>query len=216
MRGFTLKSTRARIQGESPRRQGRPPATTHAALERIGLALFAEHGYDETSVDDIARAAGIGRRTFFCYFPSKADLVWGDFDANCEALRRELAAAPADRPMMLAIRDAVIASNRIESGTEDVQRQRTRLILHSPTVVASSINRYQQWRAVLEEFVGERMALPPDSLIPRTVAYGWMGLVLAAYEQWVSSNGLDLADMVQESLEAVLEQFEQLRAVYQV
>lgn len=208
-----MKSTRTRVRGESPRRQGRPPATTHAALERIGLALFAENGYDETSVDDIARAAGIGRRTFFCYFPSKADLVWGDFDANCEALRRELAAAPADQPLMLAIQDAVIASNTIEPHSEEVHRQRTRLILQSPTVVASSINRYQQWRAVVEEFVGERMSLPPESLIPRTVAYGWMGLLLAAYEQWVSSDGLDLADVVKESFDAVLAQFDTLRAV---
>ena len=60
-------------------RQGRPPVTSRAELERIALDLFIRQGFTETTLDDIAAAAGIARRTFFGYFSSKNDVVWGDF-----------------------------------------------------------------------------------------------------------------------------------------
>src|ERR671911_699689 len=46
---------------------GRRRSTSRAELERVALGLFATKGFDETTVDDIAAAAGIGRRTFFRY-----------------------------------------------------------------------------------------------------------------------------------------------------
>ena len=55
-------------------RVGRAPATTHGELSHVALALFLERGFDHTTVDDIAAAAGISRRTLFRYFPSKNDL----------------------------------------------------------------------------------------------------------------------------------------------
>ena len=64
---------------------GRPAVTTRAELEQISLAIFSEQGFDVTSVDEIAAAAGIGRRTFFRYFKSKNDAVWGDFDVQLES-----------------------------------------------------------------------------------------------------------------------------------
>ena len=50
-------------------RHGRPPSTTEGELSHIALGLFARKGFEATTVDDIAAAAGIGRRTFFRYFP---------------------------------------------------------------------------------------------------------------------------------------------------
>ena len=45
-------------------RPGRAPATTHGELSHIALTLFLDRGFDETTIDDIVRTAGIGRRTF--------------------------------------------------------------------------------------------------------------------------------------------------------
>src|SRR5437660_7051579 len=50
---------------------GRPPATTRGDIEAVAFALFARNGFEETTVEEIAAAAGIGRRTFFRYFGSK-------------------------------------------------------------------------------------------------------------------------------------------------
>jgi TetR/AcrR family transcriptional regulator, regulator of mycofactocin system len=67
---------------------GRRPSTSRAELERVALDLFTSRGFEETTVDDVAAAAGIGRRTFFRYYASKNDAVWGDFDAQLEKLRQ--------------------------------------------------------------------------------------------------------------------------------
>ena len=98
-------------QGDAePGRPGRPPSTTHSDLEELCIALFVERGFDATSVDDIAAAAGIARRTFFRYYPSKADVVWGDFDAAVERMvaayrhpdrAKELAGIPGAVPSPL-------------------------------------------------------------------------------------------------------------------
>ena len=76
--------------------RGRRQRTSHAELERVAFGLFAEKGFDQTTIDDIAEAAGIGRRTFFNYYASKNDLVWGRFEHDVARLRRLLAAAPPD------------------------------------------------------------------------------------------------------------------------
>ena len=78
--------------------RGRPASTTRQDVARAALALFARQGYDETTVDQIAGAVGISRRTFFRYYESKPDVVWGEFDAELGRLRDRLAEAPETSP----------------------------------------------------------------------------------------------------------------------
>ena len=85
-------------------RRGRPPGTSRRKLELIALRLFTEQGFDETPIEQIAAEAGVSRRTFFRYFSSKPSVLWGEFDAEVEAIRAALAAVPATVPMMDAIR----------------------------------------------------------------------------------------------------------------
>lgn len=175
---------------------GRPPSTTHAELERLGIALFATRGFDETSVDDIAAAAGIGRRTFFRYFASKTDLVWGDFDAGCARMAALLAQTPAAVPLLDALRRTVVDFNRVEPGQEEHHRLRMRLILDVPTLRARSTLRFEQWRQVVEEFAAARLGGTPDDLLPRTLGHCALGCALAAYEEWLRSPGADLAELL--------------------
>ncbi|WCI08212.1 helix-turn-helix domain containing protein [Arthrobacter sp. OVS8] len=50
------------------------------AIAGLALQLFADNGYEQTSMEDIARAAGIGRKSLYRYFSSKADLIWGGME----------------------------------------------------------------------------------------------------------------------------------------
>ncbi|HEU4676481.1 MAG TPA: mycofactocin system transcriptional regulator [Motilibacteraceae bacterium] len=192
--------TTTELPRQTPRpASGRPPSTTHAELERLGIALFAERGFDETSVDDIAAAAGIGRRTFFRYFASKTDLVWGDFDAGCARMAHLLAQTPADVPLLDALRRTVVDFNRLEPGQEEHHRLRMRLILDVPTLRARSTLRFEQWRRVVEEFAAARLGGAPEDLLPRTLGHCALGCALAAYEEWLRSPGADLSALLEDT-----------------
>ena len=93
-------------ESPAPRGRGRAKSTSKEELARIGLALFIARGFDELTIDDIASAAGIGRRTFFRYFPSKNDVPWGDFEALLRSFQEDLTELD-DVPMLEAIHSAV-------------------------------------------------------------------------------------------------------------
>jgi hypothetical protein len=92
--------------------RGRRPSTTRAQIARVALGLFERNGFDETTVEDIAAAVGISRRTLFRYFESKRDIVWGEFAVELVRLRQHLQEAPADEPLMDVLRRAVVSTNR--------------------------------------------------------------------------------------------------------
>src|SRR6266536_1666319 len=73
-------------------------------LAQLAVGLFVEKGYDETTIDDLAAAAGMSRRTFFRYFASKEELVMGKYEFFGEQLAEELAARPVDDPLWASLR----------------------------------------------------------------------------------------------------------------
>ena len=74
-------------------RGGRPAITSAHELAAVAQRLFVAHGFDETSVEDIATAAGISRRTFFRYFSAKADVCFADSPTELVRLQQALSAA---------------------------------------------------------------------------------------------------------------------------
>ena len=148
-------------------RTGRRPATSAVELEHVALRIFGERGFEETTVDDIAAAAGIGRRTFFRYFASKNDVAWGDFDTHLEGMRAALAATPASVGIAEALRTAILDFNRYPAPEAGWHRARMVLILRTPALVAHSALRYAGWRAVVAEFVAARTGEPVEALVPQ-------------------------------------------------
>jgi mycofactocin system transcriptional regulator len=179
---------------------GRRRVTSHAELEHAAFDLFDRQGFEKTTVDDIAAAAGIGRRTFFRYFPSKNDVPWGDFEGELDRMRLRLKDSPAATPLMDAIRVAIVDFNRIAPEQVPLHRRRMELILRTPALQAHSTLRYAAWREVIAEFAGERTGQPPDALGPRTIAYVALGVAVAAYEQWLETNDGDLAALLDQAM----------------
>ena len=175
---------------------GRPPATTHAEIEIAAFELFARQGFTATTIENIAQAVGVGKRTIFRYYPSKNDILWGQFDESLTMFRETLQRMPLDIPVLEAVYRGLVEFNRFDGEVMDHHRERMALILRTPELQAHSALRYQQWRRVIEEFVIDRLALQTDACTPMTVPLtaGHVGLALAlsAYESWLSSDGLSL------------------------
>jgi len=166
----------------------------------VALELFAARGFDDTTVDDIAEAAGIGRRTFFRYFASKNDVVWGDFDAALADLRQRLAAVPDDVPMVAGLIDAVLAFNSLPPEAEPQHRVRMAMVLHTPALQAHSTLRYAGWRAVIADYAARRLAVSDRELAPQLLAHQALGSCVAAYEHWLNHPESDLQDLLRQGL----------------
>ena len=135
---------------------------------------------------------GVGRRTFFRYFVSKHDVVWGEFDAELLRLRDRLAEAPAEVAMMEVIRRAVVATNRFGASELDELRIRIGLISSVPSLVAHSAVRYAAWCDVVARFVADRTGAAASDLAPQTVARASLGAAEAAFTFWALGGGDDL------------------------
>ena len=85
-----------------PAGPGRPRASSRRTIEEAALELFLENGYARTSIDDIARRAGVGRATVFSYVSAKSDPLWLDADAALDDLAGERGRGTAPRPALLA------------------------------------------------------------------------------------------------------------------
>ena len=166
----------------------------------MAFGLFAAHGFDATTVDEIATAAGIGRRTFFRYFPSKNDIPWGAFEDELERMRVRLKACPPEVPLMDAIRLALIDFNRVAPAQVPLHRRRMELILRVPALLAHSTLRFTAWRAVVAEFVAERIGRRPDDLAPQAIAHAVLGVSVAAYEHWLDAPSSDLGTLLDNAM----------------
>ncbi|MFJ5262609.1 TetR family transcriptional regulator [Streptomyces sp. NPDC088387] len=93
---------------ESPGRREQNKQKTRKAIEDAASRLFDEHGFANTTVRDIAQAAGVGERTFFRYFPTKESLVAGQVRELIPRLTRLLLDRPADEPPYTALLHAVL------------------------------------------------------------------------------------------------------------
>jgi TetR/AcrR family transcriptional regulator, regulator of mycofactocin system len=180
---------------------GRPEATSHAAIEQAAFRLFAEKGFDGTTLDDVAAAVGVSRRTLFRYYPSKNDLPWGQFDRTLESFRQILRDLPQDRPTHAVVQQGVLAFNEFDPAADPPHHERMRLILETPTLQAHSVLRYTEWRAVIAEYVAEREGLAPTNALPEVVSQVCLALAISAYVLWLREPGPTLEERLTRALE---------------
>lgn len=166
------------------------------------MALFAQHGFDGVSVDDIAAAAGIARRTVFRYYSSKNAIVWGDFDSHLGVMRTLLEETPDTVDTSTALRQAVLTFNDFPVDETPRHRMRMRLILEIPALQAYSMLMYTGWRDVIAQFVAKRSGTDANSLLPQTVAWTLLGVALAAYEQWLADESSRLTTLLGRGFDA--------------
>jgi TetR/AcrR family transcriptional regulator, regulator of mycofactocin system len=188
-----------------PAGPGRPPSTTRHHLQDVAVEMFSAHGYDEVTIEALAAAAGISRRTFFRYFSSKADALMADFDTDVERLRSVLAGSSPDLPVMDAIRHAVVAVNHYHADDLARLRQRMQLQHDNPALLASGILHYEEWQAVVAEFAAGRLGQAPGDLLPQVIARSVFGAAYAGFMSWLSDEQGDLSPRLDAALRAMAE-----------
>ncbi|MGE2813956.1 mycofactocin system transcriptional regulator [Mycobacterium heidelbergense] len=173
-------------------RVGRRRSTTPQHVSDVAIELFTARGFAEVSVDDVAQAAGISRRTLFRYYASKNAIPWGEFDTHLAHLRELLDDADPRVPLGRALRAALLAFNTFDESETVQHRQRMRVILQTPELQAYSMTMYAGWREVIAEFVARRSGVKTADLLPQTVAWTMLAVALSAYEHWLGDESVTL------------------------
>lgn len=186
---------------ESTGRVGRRRSTTQDHITNVALDLFAERGFEAVSVDDVARAAGISRRTLFRYYPSKNAIPWGDFDAHLDHMRDLLVTVPHDVSIDVALRSALLAFNSFDASETDRHRQRMRVILQTDALQAHSMTMYAGWRDVVADYVGRRLGRDATHLVAQTAAWTLLGVALSAYGHWLADERASLEQALRDAFD---------------
>ncbi|GCA99692.1 MULTISPECIES: mycofactocin system transcriptional regulator [Mycolicibacterium] len=203
MRTETERPERDAAAAPQHGRVGRRRSTTRDHITHVALELFANRGFDDVSVDDVAHAAGISRRTLFRYFSSKNAIPWADFDASLTDLRDLLNAVPHDVPLDAALRSALLEFNSFDESETPRHRRRMQVILQTDALQAYSMTMYAGWRGVIAAFVARRLDTKPTALVPQTVAWTVLGVALTAYEQWLADETVSLPEALGEAFDIV-------------
>ncbi|MGW0249675.1 mycofactocin system transcriptional regulator [Nocardia goodfellowii] len=176
------------MTGQGTTTRGRPRGTTKRELELIAMRLFSAHGFDNTTVEQIAAAAGISGRTFFRYFPTKAEVLWSQFDDEIAALEDAFATIADTVPMMTAVRRVVVDVNTYRA--EDIPELRTRmhLIANVPALAATAGAHYDAWERAVSSFAARRLDAAEDDLIPLAVGRTTLAAARAAFDAWLNRS----------------------------
>ncbi|WP_330281169.1 TetR family transcriptional regulator [Streptomyces sp. NBC_00588] len=171
----------------------RPPMRD--ALVTAAFQLFLERGYEQTTVDDIVALAGVGRRSFFRYFPSKEDVVFPDHERCLADMTAFLAASGEDDEPVQRVCDAARLVLRMYAENPAFSVQRYRLTKRVPGLRAYELSVVWRYERALAEYLRECFAGRRDGILRADVI---AAAVVAAHNNalrsWLRSDGRDDAE----------------------
>jgi AcrR family transcriptional regulator len=184
----------------SPGLRERKKQKTRWAIQEHALRLFAEKGYEATTVDQIAAAAEISPSTFFRYFKTKEDLVVEDeYDAMMEAGLRD---RPPEMPALPAIRETVrLAFAQMTTADRAKLLERSRLIFSVPALRARSVENLLSTIDLIGRGVAERTGRDAKDVEVRAFAGAVVGALTGVATLWIENDGkVDLGELTDEAL----------------
>jgi AcrR family transcriptional regulator len=162
-------------------------------LTTVAQDLFLAQGYDNTTIDQIAAAGGMSKRTFFRYFPSKDDLVIGKYDLFADRMAEALDARPADEPVWESLRR--VFDITLDYVQDDHQRARNdameEIVRSTPQLYARYLEKMQRVQDLLIGRVAIRLTsrdhVPTDPQ-PSAIVGAAFACVQAARQAWLASD----------------------------
>ena len=153
----------------------RKKARTLTAIQTEALRLFREHGYEATTIEQIAEAAEVSPSTFYRYFPAKEDVLL--YDAYDAPLIEAFRAQPAELNPIQATRNAIrVVFSELSAEQLEHERERERLMLSNPDLRARMLELLAGAVQMIAEMVAERVGRRPDELAVRTFAGALIGV----------------------------------------
>lgn len=182
-------------------RRDRKKAQTRDALREAALRLALERGYESLTVEAITEAADVSVRTFFNHFGSKDDALLGTDPQRALELAELLASRPAEEPLLVALRSALLALAESFTERRSLWEARMELVRAHPHLWPRLVSGLAAFERTLTEAVAARTGYDPDiDLYPGVAAAAAIGAVRVALAHWRATDA-SLPDLLAEAFD---------------
>ena len=173
---------------------------TRERIESSALALFLAQGFDETTVAQIAAAAGVSEMTFFRYFRSKDSVVVDDpYDPWVGAA---IAARPLEEAPIVRVAEGIRdAWRQLPEPADSRTRDRIRIASSTPSLQGSMWSNNAATEAVI---VAQLRTDGTEELVARVAASACMGALIGALLAWARADDAALGEHVERALDVVV------------
>ncbi len=174
-------------------------------IQQAAMSLFAERGYGDVTVEDIAGEAGISERTFFRYFASKDHLLVAEASRRIEVIHESLTGQPDDLDAWTALRNAVLDQSASEEHIGRNAAIWAHLTKEAPALLAKMImHGALEGTHNIEVELARRLGVPDTDALPDVVMRVTLAAVQSAYLRWLEDDGTaSLVDLTAEALDFV-------------
>ena len=180
---------------------GRWEPNARSRLERAALKLYVERGYEQTTVAEIAKEAGLTERTFFRYFADKREVLFGGSKTLQELLVTTVAEAPDAAAPIDTVISALQAAGAMLQERREYARQRQAVIAAHPELQERELLKLASLAAAIAEALRGRGIVEPTASL---TAEAGIAVFKVGFERWVaSSHGADLPHLIHDSLNAL-------------
>ena len=168
-------------------------------LEQAALALYAENGFENTTVAEIAARAGLTERTFFRHFADKREVLFWGASALQDLLVNAVTGAPKEAAPLEAVAVALEAAGAVLEQRRDFSRPRQRVIAASPELRERELIKLAALAAALADALRQRGVGDPAATL---TAEAGIAVFRVAVERWTTETPpRDLAELIGESLD---------------
>lgn len=175
---------------DQPMNDGPPKPAMREALVAAAFELFLERGFEQTTIDDIVSLAGVGRRSFFRYFPAKEDVVFPDHERSLAEMTEFLESGTGEEDPVRHACDAARLVLQMYAEQPSFSVQRYRLTRKVPGLRAYELSVVWRYEHMLAHYLRGRFAEQPDgALRADVIAAAVVSAHNHALRTWLRSGG---------------------------
>lgn len=172
-------------------------------IEDCALRAFSERGFDDVTVEQVCRDAGVSPATFYRYFGTKEEVVFAYRDGFLEALRNAIAGAGGEPSPAAQLQDVLLRFASYLQSQAGTLAMRDQIVLHHPGLLARTLAMQRDWENELAEGLARVRGVPPGDFLCQLNAAIGLAVLRVALRQWRAGQMPSLPAATSRALTAV-------------